>query len=219
MAHLYRSLATVFPDGTKIRLIPPINTIISQVSKEKYGLVVARQEALIAKLGVGTSWEFSQNLLLDHKGRGNAIMGINSSKFQDHSVFHSIDPTWGTDNGGTFTFHPDNEAEARMYIAGLIPYIRDTFGEQYLNIFNANAVDRHSDSVFNPITKRIYSNTVIWVNNSLSLDAEWNLMATPNEPKNTDSSDSSESTETGETPAIFKETDSISTFHTKGQEK
>jgi hypothetical protein len=52
VAHLYRSLATVFPDGIKMQLIPPINTIISQASKEKYGLVVARQETFIAKLGV-----------------------------------------------------------------------------------------------------------------------------------------------------------------------
>jgi hypothetical protein len=140
------------------------------------------------------SWEFTQNLLLDHKGRGNqvtmreAIMGIKSSKFKDHSVFHSIDPTWGSDNGITITFHPDNEVEARMYIAGLIPYIRDTLGERYLSIFTADAVDRHSDSVFDPITKQIYSNTDVWVNNSLSLDAEWNFTATPNEPKDTDSS-------------------------------
>jgi hypothetical protein len=50
-----------------MRLIPPINTIISQASKEKYGLIVARQEAFLSKIGTGTSWEFSQNLLLDKK--------------------------------------------------------------------------------------------------------------------------------------------------------
>lgn len=47
-------------------LIPTISTIISQQSKEKYGLVVAKQAAFTAHLVTGTSWEFSQNLLLDH---------------------------------------------------------------------------------------------------------------------------------------------------------
>jgi hypothetical protein len=42
-----------------------MNSIISQQSKEIYGLVVAKQEAFLAKLCTGTSWEFSQNLLLD----------------------------------------------------------------------------------------------------------------------------------------------------------
>jgi hypothetical protein len=69
VAHLFRSTASTFPDGTKMRLIPPIGTIISQASKEKYGLVVARQEAFITKMGTGTSWEFSSNLLLDHKNK------------------------------------------------------------------------------------------------------------------------------------------------------
>lgn len=32
-------------------------------------------------------------------------------------VFHAIDPTWGMDNGVNFNFIPENEAEARMFIA------------------------------------------------------------------------------------------------------
>jgi hypothetical protein len=66
IARLYSSNTTSFPDRTKMRLIPPISTIISQQSKAKYGLVVAKQEAFTAHLATGTSWEFSQNLLLDH---------------------------------------------------------------------------------------------------------------------------------------------------------
>jgi hypothetical protein len=36
-------------------------------TQSKISLVVARQEAFTAKIVMGTSWEFSQNLLLDHK--------------------------------------------------------------------------------------------------------------------------------------------------------
>jgi len=180
VAHLYHSSATTFPDGTKMCLIPPIGTIIVESSKEKYGVVVARQEAFTTKVGTGTSWEFLGNLFLDYKGRDSTktvrviIMDIQSMKFPGHPVFHSLDATWGSDNGVNFNFHPDNEKEARMYIAGLIPCMRDTMGEKYLSGFSADAIGRHSDSVFNVKTKQIYSNTDIWVHNSLALDKECN---------------------------------------------
>lgn len=122
IARLYSSNTTSFPDRTKMRLIPPISTIISQQSKAKYGLVVAKQEAFTAHLATGTSWEFSQNLLLDFKPRDahhslrEIIMSIQSSKFPGKPIFHSVDPAWGSDNGVIFTFMLENEAEARIYI-------------------------------------------------------------------------------------------------------
>jgi hypothetical protein len=33
---------TVFPDGTKMRLVPPINTILSMANKAKYVILIAR---------------------------------------------------------------------------------------------------------------------------------------------------------------------------------
>jgi hypothetical protein len=101
-----------------MRLIPPISTIISKESKEKYGLVAARQAAFTSKIGVGTSWEFSQNLLLDHKHKilgsslCEAIMSIESSKYPGFPVFHTVDKAWGSDNGVNFNFLPENESEA-----------------------------------------------------------------------------------------------------------
>jgi hypothetical protein len=87
LAKLYGSTSKRFPDGTKMRLIPPYNTVISAESKEKYGIVVARQAAFTAKLCTGQSWEFSQNLLLDLTNRDSGrslrtvLMDIKSSKF------------------------------------------------------------------------------------------------------------------------------------------
>jgi hypothetical protein len=164
-----------------MRLILPIGTIISQASKEKYGLVVARQAAFTLKIGTGTSWEFSQKLLLDHLEKNmvatlrEILMNIKSTKFPGHPVFHVIDPAWGSDNGVNFNFHPDNKLGTRMYIAGLIPYIRDTRGEEYLNAFSAEAIECHMDSVFDIETKQIFSNTDIWVHTSLALDNECNF--------------------------------------------
>jgi hypothetical protein len=134
-------------------LIPTAASIISQHSKEKFGQVIAKQEAFTAHLATGTSWEYSQNLLLDFvpknvtKSLCKVIMNIMSSKFPGKPVFHSVDPTWGSDNGVTFTFIPENESEARMYIAGLVPYIRDTEGSG-LTAFSVEAIDQHADSVF-----------------------------------------------------------------------
>lgn len=186
IARLYSSSTTQFPDGTKMRLIPTVSSIISQHSKEKFGLVIAKQEAFTAHLLTGTSWEFSQNLLLDFKPNNatislrQVIMGIMSSKFPGKPVFHSVDPAWGSDNGVTFTFIPENEAEARMYIAGLVPYIRDTIGPELLRAFSAEAVDRHADSVFDQTTKQIFSTTDVWIQNSLALDEEYNYTEVPN---------------------------------------
>lgn len=65
LAHLYGSSTTAFIDGTKMRLIPPFNSVISASDKGKYGAVVARQAAFIARLASGTSFEFASNLILD----------------------------------------------------------------------------------------------------------------------------------------------------------
>jgi hypothetical protein len=198
-------------------LIPPINSIISQVSKEKYGLVVTRQAAFLAKMGTGTSWEFSQSLLLDHVFKETElslreiIMQIKSSRFPGHPVFHAVDPTWGSDNSVNFNFHPENEAEARMYIAGLVPYIRDMRGEHYLKLFSSEAIDRHMDSVFDETTKQIYSNTDIWVNNSLALDEKCNFTDVPVASFSNPHPFANESP----TPTVYRDTDSVSTFRSK----
>jgi hypothetical protein len=59
-------------------------------------------------------------------------MQISSSKYPGKPVFHSVDPAWGIDNGVAFTFIQENEAEARMFIAGLVCYIQDTLSEDPL---------------------------------------------------------------------------------------
>jgi len=197
-----------------MRLILPIGTIISHASKEKYGLVVARQAAFILKIGMGTSWEFSQNLLLDHLQKDTVatmreiLMNIKLTEFPGHPVFHAIDTAWGSDNVVNFNFHPENKVEAGMCITGLIPYIRDTKGEEYLKIFSSEAVECHMDLVFDEETKKIFSNTDIWVHNSLVLDDECNFTETPTNIEPT----SSAAFYSAEVPTIFKDLDSVSTF-------
>lgn len=161
IAKIYGSSSKSFPDNTKMRLIPPFNSVNSAESKEKYGIVVARQAAFTSKYCAGQSGEFPQNLLLDHKKRDSGsssrmlIMQIESSKFSGHPVFHAIDKVWGSDNGGNFNFLLENETEARMYISGLISYVRDTAGEQYLNAITVEAIEKQKDSSWDPNTKQV----------------------------------------------------------------
>ncbi len=162
-----------FPDGTKMQSMPMVTTIISQQSKEKYGfLLIAKQEAFLAKLCTGTSWEFSQNLLLDYLPKNSstslrsAIMKIQSSKFPGKPVFHSVDHAWGSNNGVNFIFISENEAEAQMFIAGLVPYIRDTLGVDNLRPFSKDAVKHHTNSVFDQTSKQFFLTTDIWIHHS-----------------------------------------------------
>lgn len=110
-------------------------------------------------------------------------MDIPSSKFPGKPVFHTLDPAWGSDNGVTFTFIQENEAEVRMYIAGMVPYIREMYGEELLKVFSADSVERHSDSIFDLVTKQISSTTDVWIKNSLALDDEFYYTDIPNEAK------------------------------------
>jgi O-succinylhomoserine sulfhydrylase len=74
-AHLVTHSATKFIDGTKMRLIPPYQTVI---------------------FAADTSHEFASNLILDrpHPGLGTTLrqvlMGIKSTIYPEFPVFHSI---------------------------------------------------------------------------------------------------------------------------------
>jgi hypothetical protein len=132
LAFWYGASSTKFIDGTKMRLIPPYQSVISAADKGKYGAVVARQSAFLSHLATGTTSEFASNLILDRPhpmlraSLHQVLMEIKSSIYPDFPVFHSIDRTWRSDSSVTFTFLPENESDARMYIAGLVPYLRDT---------------------------------------------------------------------------------------------
>jgi hypothetical protein len=51
----YGSSSKQFPDGTKMRLVPPFNTILSSGNKQKYASLIARQSTLNSRLGSASS--------------------------------------------------------------------------------------------------------------------------------------------------------------------
>ncbi len=53
---------TIFPNGTKVRLVRPYNAILSYTHKGKFAALIARQAALSSRLCTGSTWELSTYL-------------------------------------------------------------------------------------------------------------------------------------------------------------
>jgi hypothetical protein len=57
---------------------------------------------------------FSQKLLFYHKHKVSgaslreAIRGTKSTRYLGHPIFHTVDKAWGSDNGVSFNFLPEN---------------------------------------------------------------------------------------------------------------
>lgn len=213
----YGSSSNRFIDGTKMRLIPPYQTVISAADKGKYGTVVARQSAFLSRLARGTSFEFASNLCLDcpHPNLGlslrQVLMEIKSTVYSEFPVFHSIDRTWRSDSNITFTFLPENESDARMYIAGLVPYLCDTQDSWFLKLFTEEARATHQNSVWDLIAKQVSSTTNVWVGNALALDDELNFTDTPTSTwfPTQAQFDIPEVAPRRETPAMHRDQDSV----------
>jgi hypothetical protein len=162
LSQWYGSSSKTFPDGTKMRLIPPWHNIFAQENKVKVGTLVARLLALSERHAQATTMEFSTNLLLDKPcpstgfSLREVLMSIRSSKYPSCSLFHSIDKSWRDSKGVTFTFVPENESDGRMYVAGLIPYLRSV-DEWYLAQFTENAKFRHKSLLWDPETRQLFS--------------------------------------------------------------
>ena len=170
----YSSSSKSFPDGTKMRLIPPFNTILSRDNKVKFATLVARQEALNRRLAHSTTWEFATNLLLDKPSPSSGLsirqilMKIPSTTHEGASVFHTIDKSWRDENGVTFTFVPENESEGRMYVAGLIPYLR-SIDPWYLSMFTEDARYGHRLSHWDEKSKQIFLHVIVNWNTYIQL--------------------------------------------------
>jgi hypothetical protein len=138
----YGSKSKVFPDGTKMRIVPPFQTILSYSHKIKYSSLVARQAALLSRICSGSTWELSANLVLDRPEPGSGrtlrkiLLSIQSQVFSSTPLYHTVDRTGRSSNRVTLTFHPENEADARSHIAGLIPFLKATESPWFIKLFS-----------------------------------------------------------------------------------
>jgi hypothetical protein len=138
----YGCAARDFPDGSKMRLIPPFYTMITFGQKAKFASLVARQAAMTVRICTGSMWELVTNLVLDRKepntGRNlrHILLEIPSTAFPNKPLFHTVDRLWKSQTGITFTFLPENEEEARSFIAGLIPLIKETESSWFMKLYD-----------------------------------------------------------------------------------
>jgi hypothetical protein len=148
-----------------------------------------------------------------NKSLRELLQDIKSSSFPGTPLFHTIDKGWGTDNDIHFTFIPENEAEGRMFITGLVPFIRDTADPWYLALFTPDAIDRHTDAAWDPNTNQLASTSDVWINGSITLDGDLT-----GEPGDTSDQQLQVAVETPRpfagVPPVIRDTDSISTFNT-----
>jgi len=87
-----------------------------------------------------------------------------------------VDRTWRTANGVTFTFHPENEADARSHIVGLIPYLNNSINNPCsLKQFSKEARLWHVTSKWDPEMRQAYTAKEAELDNFLDDDDELNL--------------------------------------------
>lgn len=226
----YDSSSTLFPDGTKMRLVPTFHSVLSSANISKFASCLACQSAMAAGMASGTTWEMATNLMLDtkdpstNKSFRQIMMAIKPVDMPDVSLFHTIDKQWRSDNVVTFTFRPKHESEARSFIAGLIPFLRDEGHSYFLKMFSPEAQQRHLSSRWNPATRQVTSVEEEELGEFLAADDDLNLSDEPTHERKPAGHDKKEkendkvSFDIPEfTPANLpknnNETDSVSTFH------
>ncbi len=226
----YGSASTQFPDGTKMRLVPPFNTILSSGNRQKYASLITRQSALNSRLGTSSFWEMSTNLLLDKPEPKTGftfrqlMLSIPSQVFPGTPLFHTIDKQWRSENVVVFTFLPENDSDARTIVAGLIPFLKDTADPWFLNMFTPEAKIRHAASKWDHETRQVFSVDESEVDEFLADDDEYNKSDEPTAEKPRRSVIRDESNISVQVPIVidpesfpkmYQDDDSISTFHPK----
>jgi len=222
LAKWYGSKAKIFPDGTKMRLVPPFQSIISFNCKTKYSSLVALQAALSEMLCTSSTWELSVNLILDKPEPTTGftlhqlILSIPSQIMSTKPLFHSVDRTWRSSNGITLSFLPENEADARSHVAGLIPFIKASHSHWFLKFFSEEAQLQHLHSKWDEKTRQAYSAEEAELDEFLADDDELNMTDKPTSARSsTGQAEFVTSTIASleKVPTLYMDLDSVSTFH------
>jgi hypothetical protein len=219
----YSSSAKLFPDGTKMRLIPPYNSLITFGQKSKYSSLVAWQAALNTRISTGSTWELSANLILNNLDLVQGFMlrqillSIPSQVFPGKPLFHSVDRLWRSQTGITFTFLPENEEDARSYIAGLVPYLKDSADPCFMKFFLEEAKLQHMNSKWDRATRQAYSADEAELEDLLADDDEMNKSDEPTLQKREGQVEVNipQVSSFDRDPALYKDNNSVSTFNSK----
>lgn len=224
----YSSSSRQFPDGTKMRLVPTINSVNSMNNKTKFASCLARQAALNAGLASAITREISTNLLLDRqdpttkKSFRQILMEISPQRKPGTTLFHTIDRQFKSDVIVNFQFHPENASEANNLIAGLVPFLKDNGHSFHLKMFTPEALQRQAKSKWNWDTREADSEIDAELANLLAEDDDLNFTDEPTlekvEDQITENNEPVVNVHIPEFPAehmpsMQPDEDSVSTFH------
>jgi len=212
----YSSSSKLFPDGTKMRLVPPFQSVTIFAHKTKYSALVARQASISAKIGSASCYEFAANMILDRPAPGSQetlrsyLLSIPSKNFPTTPMFHSVDMAFRSSTGITFAFHPENATHAHALIAGLLCYMREYANPWFMRFFADQYKQQHETSKWNAEEFNVDTLEGLELASMLDTDNEWNL----------DNPDFSQTASKKSSPivasdtytSLYQDTDSVSTF-------
>ena len=160
LATWYSTSSRTFPDGTKLRLVPPFQSIMSFTHKTKYAALVARQAALTSKIGSASCYEFAANLILDRPAPDTRqtlrqyLLSIPSVNFPSTPMFHTVDRSF------------------RL----LLCYMRDYANPWFMRFFAPMYRTQHETSRWNPDSFEVDTAEGTELASMLEADGEWNLL-------------------------------------------
>jgi len=181
----YSSSSRKFPDGTKMQIVPTINSVTSMSNIIKFASCIARQATLTAGLASAVTREISTNLLLDRidpktdKSFRQVLMEITPENKPGTTLFHTIDRQFKSYVVVNFQFHPEHASEANNLIAGLVPFLKDNGHNFHLKMFTPEALQRQAKACWNSTTREADSETDADLANLLAEDGDLNFTVEP----------------------------------------
>ena len=156
----YCSKAKVFPGNWKFRIVSPRYTLTNLGSKAKWDHLRIRQGIFVANAldMLTTEIKSLDRPLLDVYGERftvrQRLMNVKSEINPHLTLFLGVDHHF-RDEGTVISFLQQNNAEARNFIAGMVPIFQYHCGEEAEKVFDPFAWRRHKDSEWDPVTKEV----------------------------------------------------------------
>jgi hypothetical protein len=181
---IYSFKVTNFPLGIILRFVPNYNTVgknkQTHILKWRYKQRVFGEEVEnYIKPMTTSNWEIMN---LDKKIDGfgtlrKALMKISTKDNENEPLFISADTSFFRSNEVLFTFFPQHENEARLFVANIVPYFHHQLDIKTLELlFHQEAITRAASSIWDPHTNEVLSPTDMYVEKSAEDDDDFEFL-------------------------------------------
>ena len=159
LARLYGVASNSFPLGIRMRLVSEYREVKGTIlNMGKHMRLRVRQDNFRAMMMAVPNDDIMmldyQDKELDNKTLREMVMGIKSSNPDTPgNLYHAVGQDWK--GRYTFMFLKSKENEARMIADGIIPYLRNKYGDKVLYFFDPEAIVEKADWIWDPEKKVI----------------------------------------------------------------